>query len=155
MVEYRHSSMEERGEELDVRYDGLNDGHQHQTFVHEIREPTMSWACSSETFTENSDPRLGSYLLTENFMMEVARRPNIWREAPACPGDSWHPPSSSDATLAIPHSADQCSSYLELGGSEQPFSPEQHSGPPHHPPPKPRVGADSPDRRERFTTFVT
>ena len=67
------SSVEERGAELDFRYGGLHDND--ETVV----QDDLS---GSESFVvEKSDPWLGAYLLTENYMREIARRPDIWRDS--------------------------------------------------------------------------
>jgi hypothetical protein len=76
------SSIEERGAEIDVRYMGLYDCSDSDSlgFLQQFSPPFPGIPAAVPA--EKSDPRIGSYLLTENYMLEVARRPEIWKEPP-------------------------------------------------------------------------
>ncbi len=145
MIEHQ-SSMEERGEEMDIRYDGLHESDQDDFFRRNMTTSSPTWP------SENSDPRLGSYLLTENYMMEVARRPSIWRDAPAS-ADGDYPPRSGDDAFILPYSADQSTSNFELGAARPHPSSELHQ--PHATSDPALTEMYTPNQRERFTTFVT
>jgi hypothetical protein len=141
---------------------GLHDCSNSDSFgFHEQLSPAFPPAVPAEL----SDPRIGSYLLTENYMLAVARRPEIWKDPPMHAGTSalesgrpWvaldeNPPYSPHAIPAWPEQTEPPDNrgaeidrrYIPFGAA---FPAAAAASPPPPPPPPPA-------RPSRFQTFST